>query len=305
MNSASAVRYDDSPMPTRDLVDDILTLDEAGSDRFSASPGAINHIGSIFGGRLLAQALLAAINTVDSLPASSLHAYFLAAGDPVKSLEYRVVRLRDSRRFANRQVTAYQDDRAIFTLMAEFHAPEDGFCRQSVTMPAVPPPEQVAPIQHFVRAHAADIDLAAIVNFSDALPIEMRPVAPENYFLQRAVEPQRPFWFRQSGAALIDDPRLHQCLLAFASDYWLAGAAAVPHFFPTNSEEFLISSLDHAMWFHQPARCDQWMLHHTFSPSASDGLGLSMGQVFSREGRLIASTAQESLLRRMGKASAT
>lgn len=302
MSTAEAPLYDDGPMPTRDAVSDILDVTQAGLDLFTGSAGADNHIGSIFGGRLLAQALLSAMMTVEHLPASSLHAYFLAAGRTDLPLEYRIARLRDSRRFANRQVTAFQDGQAIFTLLAEFHVPEEGFFHQGAIMPAVPPPEQVAPIQRFVRDRSADLDPAVVHNFAVAVPIEMRPVAPEDYFLQRPVEAVRPFWFRQSGAAAIDDPRLHQCLLAFASDYWLAGVAAVPHFLPTNSEEFLISSMDHAMWFHRPARCEEWMLHHTVSPSASEGLGLALGQVFDREGRLVASTAQESLLRRLNRA---
>lgn len=286
-------------MPTRDRVEDILAVTPAGQDRFTGSVGAHNPIGAIFGGRLLAQALLSAMLTVERLPVSSLHAYFLAAGRVDRPLEYQVTRLRDSRRFANRQVTAFQDDRPIFTLMAQFHAPEDGFVHQGALMPDMPPPERVAPIQHFVRAHADRLDPAVVHNFAAALPIEMRPVAPERYFLERGCDPVRPFWFRQSGAAAIDDLRLHQCLLAFATDYWLAGVAAVPHFLPTNSEKFLISSMDHAMWFHQPVRCDQWLLHHTVSPSAGGGLGFSTGRVFDRDGHLIASTAQESVLRRL------
>lgn len=286
-------------MPTRDRVEDILAVTPVGPDRFTGSAGTLNHIGSVFGGRLLAQSLLSAMLTVEELPASSLHAYFLAAGRIDRPLNYQVARLRDGRRFANRQVTACQDDRPIFTLMAEFHAPEDGFAHQGALMPDMPPPERVAPIQYFVRDHADLLDPAVVHNFAAALPIEMRPVAPERYFLDRCRDPARPFWFRQSGAAAIDDLRLHQCLLAFATDYWLAGVAAVPHFLPTNSGQFLISSMDHAMWFHQPARCDQWLLHHTVSPSASGGLGFSTGQIFDRDGRLIASTAQESLLRRL------
>lgn len=289
----------DVEMPTHHRAADILALRGNGPDRFSADPGATNHLGTVFGGRLIAQALAAAVRTVEALPVSSLHAYFLAPGLTSLPLDYRVLRLRDSRRFANRQVTAFQDGQAIFTLMCEFHAAEQGFSRQSAVMPPVPPPEQVAPVQHFVRDREAELDVAAIRNFASALPVELRPVAPEAYFMQRKEQPERAFWLRQPSAAEIDDPRLHQCLLAFASDYWLAGVAAVPHVFPTNSRELLISSLDHAIWFHRPLRCDDWLLHHTVSPSASDGLGLSLGQLFDRQGRLVASTAQECLLRRL------
>ena len=292
----------DAPMPTLDAAAEILKLDAGGPDIFIGAGGANNHLGSVFGGRLLAQSLLAAMKTVDALPASSLHAYFLAPGLTGVPLEYRVMRLRDSRRFANRQVTALQDGQPIFALTCEFHAPEDGFFHQ-VPVPAVPPPEDVAPIQHFVRERAEELDVAAIRNFTEALPIELRPVSPETYFMQRPDRPERLFWFRQPTAADIEDPRLQQCLLAFGSDYWLAGTAAIPHFFPTNSDRFMITSLDHSIWFHRPACAGEWLLHHTFSPAAGDGLGLAMGRIFDRQGRLVASTAQESLLRRLARSS--
>lgn len=289
---------DANVIPTRDPLDGILNVCPVKPDVFVGDAGARNHIGTVFGGRLVAQALVAAGHTVADMPVTSLHAYFLASGRLGLPLEYRVQRLRDSRRFANRQVTAFQDGQAIFTLMCEFHMPEDGFAHQAVPMPDVPPPAEVESIQDFVRRNADHLEKAALDNFSGPLPVELRPVAPEAYFMRRA-EPVRNLWIRRSDAAHIDDPRLHQCLLAFASDYWLAGTAAIPHVFPTNSEDFLISSLDHAMWFHRPVRCDEWLLHHTTGPTASDGLGLAQGRIFDREGRLVATTAQESLLRRL------
>ena len=289
----------DDDVTTREPISDVLDVTQSGPDRFTGSAGARNHIGSVFGGRLLAQALLSAMRTVEALPASSFHAYFLAPGRTDVPLDYQVTRLRDSRRFANRQVTVRQNGQMIFTMMAEFHAVEEGFVHQNASMPVVPPPEEVASIQHFVRERAAELEQAVTHNFAAALVIEMRPIAPETYFLARPAEAARSFWFRQSGAAAVEDSRLQQCLLAFASDYWLGGASAIPHFLPTNSGEFLITSMDHSMWFHRPARCEEWMLHQTASPSASDGLGLSRGQIFDRDGRLIASTAQECLLRRL------
>lgn len=288
-------------MPTRENAADILAITPTGPDVFAGAPGTTNHLGTVFGGRLVAQALMAAIATVEALPVSSLHAYFLAPGVVSLPLEYRVVRLRDSRRFANRQVTALQGGRPIFILMCACHAPEDGFVRQSVAMPPVPPPNAVATLQQFVRDRAADLDHAALHNFSKALPVEMRPIAPEAYFMQRPQQPSRDFWFRLPSASAFADPRMQQCLLAFASDYWFAGVAAIPHFFPTNSKGFLISSLDHTVWFHRPVRCEEWLLHHTASPSASDGLGLALGHIFDQGGHLVATTAQECLLRRNGK----
>lgn len=288
---------DDEVMPTHEAARDILRLDADG-DVFRARGGTKNHIGTIFGGRMIGQALYAAGASVADMPVTSMHAYFLAAGQVDRPVEYRVSRLRDSRRFANRQVMACQDGQPIFTLMAQYHAPEEGFVHQHVAMPDVPPPEAVMPLQHYVRANETRIDLSAIRNFSGATPIELRPVDPDSYFMARSDRP-RAFWFRLPSAAAVDDPRLHQYLLAYASDYWLGGAAAIPHVFPTNGRELLISSLDHSLWFHRPARCDQWLLHHTASPAASDGLALTQGMIFDREGRSVASSAQECLLRRL------
>lgn len=287
--------------PVRESAADILDVTRLAPDSFVARGGSTNHIGTVFGGRFLAQALHAAVQTVPEMPLTSLHACFLAPGATDLPIDHRVARLRDSRRFANRQVTASQQGRPVFTLMCQFHAPEDGFAHQDAEMPDIPPPEDVMPLQSFVREYEAELDLSAIRNFRGATPIEMRPVAPEAYFLRRPDRPTRAFWFRLGSAAAITDPRLHQCLLAFASDYWLAGAAAIPHILPTNGRELLISSLDHALWFHGPARCDDWLLHHTHAPAAGDGLGFTQGRIFDRSGRLVASTAQECLMRRLGR----
>jgi acyl-CoA thioesterase II len=281
----------------RQAAGEILALDALGPARFVGGTGPKNHQGTVYGGHLLGQALRAASATVETMPVSSLHAYFLAAGEVGAPIEYRVDRLRDSRRFANRQVAAWQGDRRIFTLMCEFHMPEHGHSHSFAQMPPVPDPEGVAPIQDFVREHAAELDEAIVRNFAGALPIEMRPIAPADYLLRRSPVPQRDFWFRMSSAAGISEPVAHQCLLAFASDYWLVGVSAIRHVVPTNGAHLHMSSLDHAMWFHAPVRCDEWLLHHTHSPFAGDGLSLSLGRIFDSSGRLVASTAQEALIR--------
>ena len=281
------------------LAPEILGLDPTGDDRFTGRPGDSNHIGSVYGGRIVAQALMSAVRTVEAMPPTSLHSYFLAAAQLSRPIDYQVTRLRDSRRFANRLVTAVQDGQPVFVLMCQFHAPEEGFTHQGVAMPDVPPPEDVPTLQQFVRDYGDRLKSVAMRNFSGALPIEMRVIAPDRYFLDRARQPVRDFWFRLPEGADADDPRAQACLLAYGSDYWLAGVAAALHGFPTNSPDLLISSLDHAMWFHRPVPAGQWLLHHTTSPSAGDGLGLARGEIFDREGRLVASTAQECLLRRL------
>lgn len=284
----------------RNTAEQILSLRAAGTDRFIGDSHDVNHFGSVYGGRLIAQALAAATRTVDALSATSLHSYFLSATTTSAPLEYYVDRLRDSRRFANRQVTVYQDGRRVFTLLCQFHAPEDGFEHQAVIMPAVPPPDDVATLQEFVRANGAYLDEAVIHNFSGLLPVEVRPINPAGYFLQQACAPTRDFWFRLPSADAVDDPRLQQCLLAYASDYWLGAVSAIPHALPTNSKRLLIASLDHAVWFHRPVRCNEWLFYQTGSPSAQDGLGLAQGSIFDRSGRLVATTAQEGLMRRLG-----
>lgn len=284
-------------MSTRSTADSILALTPDGTDRFIGTSDEANHIGVVFGGRLAAQALAAAMRTVEAMPASSLHAYFLAPASPEAPIAYQVERLRDSRRFANRQVTAVQRGVRVFTLLCQFHAPEPGYAHQAAMAPPAPPPEDVPPLQDFVRAHEHRIDVSAIRNFSGPLPVELRVIEPEANFFARGERPERRFWFRLPSAAAIEDARLQQCLLAYASDYWLAGVSALPHAPPTNGAHLLISSLDHSLWFHRPARVDDWLLHHTFSPSAGDGLALARGYIFDRDGRLAATTAQEALIR--------
>jgi len=287
---------EDLPL-TRDTAQDILDVTIVGPDDFRFNSGSGNHLGNVHGGRLIGQSLYAAMLTVERMPATSVQGNFLAAGRIGRPIEYHVERLRDSRRFANRQVIARQDGQAIFVALCEFHDPEPGFTHQDAVMPDVPAPESLVPLQHFVRDNAAQIAEAAISNFSGPLPIEMRVIEPERYLIRRARKPRRLFWFRLPSAAAISDPRLHQCLIAFSSDYWLAGVAAVPHGLPTNNPELIISSLNHAIWFHRPGRCDEWLLHHTTGPTAGDGIGHSQGHIYDRTGRLLASTAQSGLLR--------
>ena len=194
---------------TRSSARDILSLTENAPDIFLSGLGELNHIGTVFGGRMLAQALASATRTVDAMPVTSVHAYFIAPASAAVPIEYRVERLRDSRRFANRYVTARQGDQLVFVLMCQFHAPEDSFTHQAADMPDVPPPEEVPLLQDFIRENKDRLDFAAIRNFSGALPIEMRTVNPEAYFLERPEKPLRAFWFRLPSAKEIDDPREH------------------------------------------------------------------------------------------------
>lgn len=261
---ASAPNVGDVESPgTRSSADAIVALTRTHPDCFVGASGDLNHLGTVFGGRLVAQALAAATRTVANMPATSLHAYFLAPARTSLPFDIRVDRLRDSRRFANRQVTIHQEGVRVFVLACQFHAPEQGFEHQAAAMPEVPPPEDVPTLQQFVRAHREELDISAIHNFSGELPVEMRPLNPESYFFGRPERPERDFWFRLPSAAAVTDPRLQHCLLAYASDYWLAGVAASTHAFPTNGERLLISSLDHALWLHRPVRCQECLMRGT------------------------------------------
>ena len=283
----------------RTPVHEILAIEAAGEDCFVGGAREVNHIGGVYGGQLLAQGLLSAVRSVEAMPPTSLHGYFMATASVGKPIEYRVNRLRDSRRFANRQVMAIQDGQLLFTLICEFHAPEEGFAHQSAVMPDVPPPEQVPALQQFALEHEDRLDPVVVRNLSGALPMEIRAVDIGAYFLESGQHPARSFWIRLPGADAIEDPREQACLLAYVSDYGLGAASAIPHGVPTNNPDLLLTSLDHSVWFHGPVPRGEWMLHHMESPSAGDGLGFNRGLIFDRAGRLIASTAQEGLMRRL------
>jgi acyl-CoA thioesterase-2 len=251
----------------------------------------------VFGGQVLAQSLNATTRTVDdSRIAHSMHAYFLRPGDPGKQIVYEVDPIRDGRSFTTRRVVAKQDGVAIFNTSVSFKAPEDGFSHQ-IDMPDVPPPEELEP------------DSAYWQRLTEADPARSRPPssnAIERYSINRRDhlnpmpdEPVQHVWFRVSGD-LGDDISRHQTLLAFISDFSLLGAALRPHPYTGASPELQMASLDHAIWFHRPFRADEFLLYSQDSPSAADARGFSRGSFYTRQGLLVASTAQESLLRLRG-----
>jgi acyl-CoA thioesterase-2 len=184
----------------RTPVHEILALEAVGEDRFIGCVRHFNHIGGVYGGQLLAHGLLSAVRSVEAMPPTSLHGYFMATAAVGTPIEYRVSRLRDSRRFANRQVMAIQDGRLVFTLICEFHAPEEGFVHQSAVMPDVPPPERVPTLQQFAIEHRDRLDPMVVRNLSGALPMEVRAVDVGSYFLEPGQYPARSFWFRLPGA---------------------------------------------------------------------------------------------------------
>ena len=276
----------------------VLTL-EALEDRLFR--GVSQNLGgiSVFGGQVLGQALAATTRTVSpERTAHSVHAYFLAAGDMAAPIVYEVEILRDGGSFSARRVQAIQHGRPIFSMIVSFQAYEEGFDHQT-PMPDVPGPEGLADVGSVKRkwlATSPDIHPRIREALLREAPVEFRWVEPWNPLAPMKAPPKRNIWFRVGGR-LADDALLHQCALAYCSDFNLISAALLPHEKSWYSPGMQMASLDHAMWFHRPARADEWLLYAIESPSAQGGRGLARGMIFDRAGRLIASTAQEGLMR--------
>ena len=254
--------------------------------------------GTVFGGQVLGQALSAAVQTAPpGHEVHSLHAYFLRPGDVSKPIIYDVDRIRDGGSFTTRRVVAIQSGAAIFNMAASFHKTEEGYEHQDA-MPEAPPPESVLTDQERYKHAAGSLPNKIIERFSGEQPFEIRSVdAPDDPIRPSPLPPQRRVWLKTTGR-LADDPALHRYLLAYASDHAFLATALFPHGVSFLSGVVQIASLDHVMWFHAPFRVDEWLLHVIDSPVARGSRGLVRGRVFTREGRLVASTAQEGLMRK-------
>ncbi|MFT6429771.1 MAG: acyl-CoA thioesterase-2 [Halopseudomonas sp.] len=252
----------------------------------------------LFGGQVLGQSLSAASQTVDAeRHVHSVHGYFLRAGDPTLPIVYQVDPLRDGGSFTTRRVQAIQKGKPIFTMISSFQGDEEGFTHQS-QMPDVPAPETLRSETQLTRDNQHLLNEKVRDKVLVEKPIEIRPVGVFNPFDPQPTEPVRHVWFRADGR-LPDDPQLHRYLLAYASDFHLLGTAMLPHGISSWSRDMQVASLDHSLWFHQPLRMDDWLLYAMDSPSASGSRGLSRGQIFTREGVLVASVTQESLMRKV------
>ena len=253
---------------------------------------------SVFGGQVIGQALVAASRTVEERLPHSAHAYFLRPGDMALPIVYEVDRVRDGQRFTARRVQAIQKGEVILTMITSFQRPEPGLEHQAA-MPDVPPPEALRPQGELVREWLAAVP--AVPDrireaFLRRMAVEFRPIAPRNPLVPVVLPPRQAFWVRAQ-AKLPDDPLLHDCVLAYASDFSLLSTALLPHGRSWLSQDLVVASIDHALWFHRPLRIDDWLLYVMDSPTAQGGRGLSMGQFFDRQGRLVASVAQENLMR--------
>ena len=256
--------------------------------------------GSVFGGQVLGQALSAAYQTVaPGRRAHSLHAYFLRMGDANQPIVYDVDAIRDGKSFTTRRVVAIQKGQAIFSMAASFQIAESGFDHQD-RAPRVEGPEGLASEIELAMKVAKRIPASIRDKILCKKPIEIRPVDPINPFAPEKRVPRKYIWFKAIDT-LPDDPMVHQYLLAYASDFNLVDTALYPHGHSYWEREMQVASLDHALWFHRDFRMDQWLLYVINSPNACWAKGLNQGQIFTREGRLVASVTQEGLIRRHGQ----
>jgi acyl-CoA thioesterase-2 len=260
-----------------------------GQSRDTGSP-------QVFGGQVLGQALKAASATIDDgRVVHSLHAYFLRRGDFTKPIVYSVDRSRDGGSFSARRVLAIQEGEQIFTCSASFQVPEPGLEYQA-SVPPVPAPEELKPFSKPPPAELEKLPEKLRRWLEIERPFEFRPVQPYNPLAPVTCEPVRQIWMRAVDK-LPDDDALHRCLLAYISDYWLLDTSTMPHGSSFLRGNLIMASIDHAIWFHRPARVDDWLLYSLDSPSSSGARGFARGSLYSRAGVLVASTAQEGLIR--------
>jgi acyl-CoA thioesterase-2 len=251
----------------------------------------------VYGGQVLGQALVAAGRTVDEpRGVHSLHGDFLLAGDPAIPILYEVERTRDGGSFTTRRVKAIQHGRAIFTMSVSFHKHEEGF-EHALAMPEVPPPEELPSAGELMVRLIDTLPKNMQSYWKRENPIELRPVSVSRYMSRDPHPAQQNIWLRANGP-LPDDLRLHQCVLAYASDFTLLDTALIAHGKLLFDADIQLASLDHALWFHRPFRADEWLLYAQDSPNASGARGFCRGSFFTRDGQLVASTAQEGLIRK-------
>lgn len=279
------------------VLEDLITLLQLERIEDNIFRGQSRDIGSaqVFGGQVLGQALSAAHHTVDGRVAHSLHAYFLRRGDVKSPIIYEVDRARDGGSFSVRRVVAIQHGRPIFNLAASFQKPEKGLEHQA-EMPNVPGPEGLQDVTDIAPETLARVPEKMRRFLTEKRPFEVRPVRRINFEKAERLPPEKQVWIRAVDA-LPDEYSLHQNLLAYVSDYELLGTSTLPHGLPFGRGMVQMASLDHALWFHRHIRIDDWLLYAFDSPNAFGARGFARGQFFTRDGVLVASAAQEGLVR--------
>lgn len=254
----------------------------------------------VFGGLVIAQALVAAARTVADRAPHSLHGYFLLPGDPSVPIVYEVDRIRDGASFTTRRCNAIQHGRPIFSLSASFQVSEQGL-DHAFSLPDVPQPENLPGEAELYAQFGSILPEPMRRWFAQERPIEIRPVALAHYLGHKLSSPTQYVWLRATGA-LPDDAAVHRAVLAYLSDMTLLDTALVAHGRTIFEPDLQVASLDHALWFHRPFRADEWLLYAQDSPNAGGARALTRGLIYTREGQLVASVMQEGLIRLRRKA---
>lgn len=286
---------DKSPEELVAQLSTLLDVEEIDADLYRG-PRQPGGVGRVFGGQVIAQALQAAQRSIaDEKAAHSLHAYFMRPGDEDHPIIYRVVRDFEGRSFANRRVIAMQKGQPILNMTASFQLQAEGLHHQEA-MPDVPMPEDLRSERELRDEVQDQVPEKFRRFFLRARPIEIRPVSPRNWFRPEPGEPVQHSWFRVVGP-LPDDLALHRAMLTYATDMTLLGTCMLPHGVSWMTGKVQTASLDHAVWMHEPFRFDEWLLYSTDSPWSGHSRGFNRGRIYARDGRLVASVAQEGLIR--------
>jgi acyl-CoA thioesterase-2 len=272
----------------------ILDLEQLEKNLFRGTSPQVG-MRRVFGGQVIGQALVAATRTVEGVLPHSLHAYFLLGGDPSIPIVYDVDRIRDGKSFTTRRVVAIQRGQAIFSIMVSFHNDEPGLSHQ-MPMPDVPHPDNLPSGAELKENILPQLPEAVRNYYRRERPIELRPVDFGRYTGNPQPGNRFNIWMR-TAAPLPDDPAIHRCALAYASDMTILDTALLPHQRSIFDRSIMGASLDHAVWFHRPFRADRWMLYVQDSPSSHGSRGFGRGLIYAEDGTLVASVAQEGLMR--------
>ncbi|MCI4645469.1 MAG: acyl-CoA thioesterase II [Hyphomonadaceae bacterium] len=280
--------------PVKNLLE-LLDLERLEVDLFRGQSADEDTSQRVFGGQVIAQSLVAAYGTVEDRLCHSLHAYFIRPGDPKIPIIYEVDRARDGGSFTTRRVIAIQHGKQIFNMACSFHIEEDGWHHQH-EMPGVQGPEDLPNIEQLRRAVADKVPEHQRKEFLRARAIEIREIDPMDLFEPKPMPEVSDLWFRVA-REIDEEPWLHQCLLAYASDMRLLGTAHRPHGVSWMTGQVMGASLDHSMWFHAPVKFDEWLLYSMDAPFAGGARSFNRGKIYDRNGKLVASVAQEGLMR--------
>ena len=272
---------------------EVLDLDTVAADRFRGK-NPMTARTRAFGGQLVAQAFVAAQRTAGGMPAYSFQCNFISPGDLSQPVMYEVDHVSDTKRFGVRQVIAKQDNRTILTANASFYVGEKGFHHQAAKMPRVPPPEDLSTESELLSGRELPNNLKRYM--ACERPFDIRPVERDRFFFLPGSPPTQNIWLR-AAASLPDDPAIHRAMLAYISDVTMIDTALVTHGKSALHDDVRVASLTHAVHFHKLPRMDEWLLYHQESPFADNALGFVRGQIFARNGDLVASTFQTGLIK--------